>query len=65
MLIFNMVKVAKQAERYKDMVGFMNKLVLKSVESLRELSMEERNLLSLAYKNRVGARRESWWMLQK
>jgi 14-3-3 protein epsilon len=65
MLIFNMVKVAKQAERYKDMVGFMDKLVLKSVESLRELSMEERNLLSLAYKNRVGARRASWRMLQK
>uniref|UniRef100_A0A2K5EBU7 14-3-3 domain-containing protein n=1 Tax=Aotus nancymaae TaxID=37293 RepID=A0A2K5EBU7_AOTNA len=40
-------KLAKQAERYDDMAA-------------SELSNEERNLLSVAYKNVVGARRSSW-----
>ena len=44
-----------QAERYDDMVQFMNKLVNLG----GELSVEERNLLSVAYKNVIGSRRES------
>lgn len=49
-------KLAEQAERYDDMAGAM-----KSVTQLGvELSNEERNLLSVAYKNVVGARRSSW-----
>jgi 14-3-3 protein beta/theta/zeta len=49
-------KLAEQAERYDDMADFM-KIV---TETGVELTNEERNLLSVAYKNVVGARRSSW-----
>ncbi|PKK22710.1 tyrosine 3-monooxygenase/tryptophan 5-monooxygenase activation protein, eta, partial [Columba livia] len=49
-------RLAEQAERYDDMASAM-----KSVTELNEpLSNEDRNLLSVAYKNVVGARRSSW-----
>jgi len=51
-----MAKLAEQAERYEEMVEYM-KLVCQI--STDELSLEERNLLSVAYKNVVGARRAS------
>lgn len=51
-------KLAEQAERYDDMAEAM-KLVTQS-ENGADLSSEERNLLSVAYKNIVGARRSSW-----
>ncbi|KAG5251004.1 14-3-3 protein endonuclease [Salix suchowensis] len=41
-----MAKLAEQAERYEEMN--------------EELTVEERNLLSVAYKNVIGARRASW-----
>ncbi|KAI9607723.1 hypothetical protein KEM48_003461, partial [Puccinia striiformis f. sp. tritici PST-130] len=48
-----MAKLAEQAERYDEMVTFM-----KDVAKLgAELTVEERNLLSVAYKNVIGARR--------
>lgn len=49
-------KLAEQAERYDDMASSMKKVT----ERGEELSNEERNLLSVAYKNVVGARRSSW-----
>jgi len=49
-------KLAEQAERYDDMAASMKKVT----ELGNELSNEERNLLSVAYKNVVGARRSSW-----
>ncbi|XDV53992.1 hypothetical protein PO909_022374 [Leuciscus waleckii] len=49
-------RLAEQAERYDDMASAM-----KLVTELNEpLSNEDRNLLSVAYKNVVGARRSSW-----
>jgi 14-3-3 protein epsilon len=54
-----MAKLAEQAERYEEMVEFMEKVTAAAVES-EELSVEERNLLSVAYKNVIGARRASW-----
>ena len=42
--------------RYDDMAAAMKQIT----ESNPELSNEERNLLSVAYKNVVGARRSSW-----
>ncbi|KAJ8320929.1 hypothetical protein KUTeg_002516 [Tegillarca granosa] len=53
-------KLAEQAERFDDMAVTMKK-VAESCDS--ELTGEERNLLSVAYKNVVGARRSSWRML--
>jgi 14-3-3 protein beta/theta/zeta len=49
-------KLAEQAERYDDMADFMKTVTETGVE----LTNEERNLLSVAYKNVVGARRSSW-----
>merc|ERR1719389_1498268 len=49
-------KLAEQAERYDEMADYMEK-VGKAPE---ELSTEERNLLSVAYKNAVGSRRAAW-----
>ena len=48
--------------RYQDMVSEMKQIASLAVE--QELSVEERNLLSVAYKNLVGARRASWRILQ-
>ncbi|KAJ1642398.1 Growth-regulating factor 12 [Coemansia asiatica] len=51
-----MAKLAEQAERYDEMVKYM-----KAVAKLgTDLSIEERNLLSVAYKNVIGSRRASW-----
>jgi len=52
-----MAKLAEQAERYDEMADFMKQVV---ESDNRELSVEERNLLSVAYKNAVGSRRASW-----
>ena len=49
-------KVAEQAERYDDMAEAMREITKLG----HSLSPEERNLLSVAYKNVVGARRSSW-----
>lgn len=54
-----MAKAAEAAERYDDMCMFMKELTHSAVEH-RSLSVEERNLLSVAYKNVIGARRASW-----
>lgn len=51
-----MAKLAEQAERYDEMVDAMKKVACADVD----LTVEERNLLSVAYKNVIGARRASW-----
>ncbi|KAI6655953.1 14-3-3 epsilon protein [Oopsacas minuta] len=50
-------KLAEQVERYDEMVTAMKELAEKSDE--QELTEEERNLLSVAYKNVIGTRRAS------
>merc|ERR1711982_307968 len=49
-------KLAEQAERYDEMASHMENVG----KSGDELSVEERNLLSVAYKNAVGSRRAAW-----
>ncbi len=53
-----LAKLAEQAERYDEMVEEMSKVAKSASDN--ELSVEERNLLSVAYKNVIGARRASW-----
>ncbi|XP_065840381.1 14-3-3-like protein [Oscarella lobularis] len=55
--ILQFAKLAEQAERYDDMTKYMSQLV--GIKN-GNLTTEERNLLSVAYKNVVGARRSSW-----
>ena len=48
--------LAEQAERYEDMAKAMKELVEKG----DDISKDERNVLSIAYKNIVGERRNAW-----
>lgn len=52
-------KLAEQAERYDEMVEAMKNVAKLDVE----LTVEERNLLSVGYKNVIGSRRASWRIL--
>ncbi|PPE00641.1 hypothetical protein GOBAR_DD02365 [Gossypium barbadense] len=54
-----MAKLTEQVERYEEMVKFMEN-VASAIPRPDELSVKEHNLLSVAYKNVIGARRASW-----
>lgn len=58
-LVF-MAQAAEAAERYEDMSRYMRLLVKWSDTPKVDLTVEERNLLSVAYKNVIGSRRASW-----
>lgn len=58
-LLVYSARLAEQAERYEEMVEKMEKVAKLNVE----LTVEERNLLSVGYKNVIGARRASWRIL--
>jgi len=64
--LLGLARLAEAAERYPDMCTFMKKLVQEksSSDSKKALEVEERNLLSVAYKNVVGSKRSSWRTLQ-
>lgn len=51
-----LAKVAEQAERYEDMLVFLKPVIQKT----GELQMDERNLVSVAYKNLSGSKRTAW-----
>merc|ERR1711998_314708 len=53
-----MAKIAEAAERYEDMTAYM----MRSVADLsgNDLSVEQRNLISVGYKNLMAARRTAW-----
>ena len=51
-----MAKICEQSERFQDMVHYI-KLV---AETDQEFTTEERNLLTVAYKNHIGPNRTSW-----
>jgi len=58
-LVF-MARISEAAERYDDMCAIVKELVHWSDKNGHKLTIEERNLLSVAYKNVIGARRASW-----
>ena len=51
-----MAKICEQTERFDDMLTYMKKVL----DTNDDLSIEDRNLLSVAYKNSVGTRRTAW-----
>jgi len=51
-----LAKLCEQAERYDQMSSYMQEVA----EMDEELNAEERNLLSVAYKNSIGSRRAAW-----
>ncbi|KAL6573281.1 14-3-3 protein 7 [Orobanche hederae] len=54
-----LARLAEQAERYDEMVDAMKRVAKLDVE----LTIEERNLVSVGYKNVIGARRAAWRIL--
>ncbi|XP_011403333.2 PREDICTED: 14-3-3 protein zeta-like [Amphimedon queenslandica] len=58
--LVDMAKLAEHAERFEDMAKYMKSKVQKD----SNLSMDERSLLSVAFKNVIGSRRASWRTLQ-
>ena len=54
-----MAKITEQTERFEDMIDCMKKVV----DANADLNVEERNLLSVAYKNTIGSRRTAWRVL--
>lgn len=55
-----LAKLAEQAERYDEMVDEMSKVAKSTNMETAELTVEERNLLSVAFKNVIGSRRAAW-----
>ena len=49
-----MARVAENAQRFDDMIEFL-KLILREKED--DFSVEERNLLSVCFKNLIGGKR--------
>ncbi|XP_037960403.1 14-3-3 protein epsilon-like [Teleopsis dalmanni] len=55
-----LAKMAEETERYFDMMNFMKKVAVMGVR----LTVKERVLLSVAYKNFIGTRRTSWRIIK-
>jgi len=49
-----MARVAEQAERFDDMVHYLNEV---SKQKTEDFTIEERNLLSVGFKNQIGSKR--------
>jgi 14-3-3 protein epsilon len=49
-----MARVAEQAERFDDMVGYLGQVVDCKTD---DFTTEERNLLSVGFKNQIGSKR--------
>jgi len=60
----SLAKMAEQAERYEDMVKYMKQIVQDPDIKGADLVNEERNLISVGYKNVMSARRSSWRTIQ-
>jgi len=58
--LLSIARIAEAAERYPDMCKFMHQLITMKCAANEALTIDERNLLSVAYKNVVGSKRQSW-----
>src|SRR5690242_8951108 len=52
-----LARVTEQSERYDETIKYMEEIVKNKKD---DLTVEERNLLSAAYKNCVSSRRSAW-----
>ena len=50
-----LARVAEQAERFEDMVEFLNQAI--DAKSGEDFTIDERNLLSVGFKNLIGSQR--------
>ena len=50
-----LARVAEQAEKFDDMVNFLSEAI--SVKGNDDFTIDERNLLSVGFKNQIGANR--------
>ncbi len=57
-------RIAEQSEQYTDMIDIL-KPYFEQKPADEEITAEERNLLSVAYKNAVGLRRIAWRAAKK
>lgn len=55
--VLAVARIAEQAEQYDDMIALLKPYVEAKQD---DLDFEERNILSVAYKNSVGMRRIAW-----
>lgn len=62
--LVGLAMLAEKAERYDDMCFYLKELVVSKTGRQETLVEEERNLLSVAFKNVVGALRSSWRTFQ-
>jgi len=58
--LLDAAKVAESSERFGDMCAILKKMVLHKCGENIALGVEERNMLSIAYKTVVGEKRQSW-----
>ncbi|KAL6977244.1 hypothetical protein U1Q18_026040 [Sarracenia purpurea var. burkii] len=57
-----MTKLAEQTERYEEMVNFIEELLVGKALAGKP-TVEERNLLSVAYKNVIGSLQVTWYIV--
>ena len=50
-----MARVAEQAERFEDMIGFLKEAI--NCKAGEDFTVDERNLLSVGFKNLIGSQR--------
>jgi len=62
--LLHLARITETAERFEDMCAIMGSLVQMKAANNEPLEVEERNMLSVAYKNVVGQRRASWRTLK-
>eukprot|EP01084_Bolivina_argentea_P314173 544158_1 len=55
-----LIKIAETAERYADMCYMIKQLIILKCKNNQTINIEERNLLSVAFKNVLGMKRASW-----
>ena len=60
---FALAKISEQAERNKEMMQSMRFVAQCAIKTSRKLSLEEKNLLSLAHSSSIGERRASYRIL--